>query len=100
MVYKTFLFSAPADATNEECPRPDTPGEEADHDHHQGQDLLQPEDLSLKRPEARECLIKTEAEAGKEPTFGKLTASQLTMFQQSDRSQHCCLASHSYPVLS
>ena len=64
MVYKTFLFSATADATNEECPRPDTPGEEADHDHHQGQDLLQPEDLSLKRPEARECLIKTEAEAG------------------------------------
>ena len=47
-----------------------------------------------------DAMNKTEAEAGKEPTFGKLTPSQLTMFQQPDRSQHCCSASHSSPVLS
>jgi len=54
-------FPAPAGAPDA-CLRPDTPGEEEadhDHDHPQGQDLLQPQDLSLKRPE-----VKTEAEAG------------------------------------
>ena len=56
-----FLFSAPAGASDA-CLRPDTPGEEAeesDHEHSQGQDLLEPQDLSLKRPE-----VKTEADAG------------------------------------
>ena len=53
-----FLFSAPAGASDG-CLRPDTPGEE-ETDHDQGHDLLQPQDLSLKRSE----VIKTEAEAG------------------------------------
>ena len=58
-LYWPSLLSAPAGAPDA-CLRPDTPGEEeADHDHPQGQDLLQPQDLSLKRPE-----VKTEAEAG------------------------------------
>jgi len=51
-------FPAPAGATDG-CLRPDTPGEE-EADHDQGHDLLQPQDLSLKRSE----VIKTEAEAG------------------------------------